>query len=394
MFGSKKRIRIEFIDVDTGQMIGFDEKRPKHIPPTFRFETLIKIGGKTWKLIEAEPFERKKFLKAGLLTIKVQLQEDPNEQGIPPIPGEEKLYRCASRPSHFPESAGKRKGKLLEIGSWEWRCIELVSQNFRSEISREMGAIEAIRQGASTEQNGEIMYRKQHTRNLPDDVLQLKDITVSILGKSWFPFSNAFDGINFMTEDGTTSNTFAFRLPAGLTVYGHTTRNKIHSIGLLHPDAEHKLIAMQDIRRLVDFMEAQELVLVDWENNKFVEPILPVVANYFGVTEETTASAEEPALEAAPVIEEAPKAVPIIPPVETASPLEASIPADPTPAESPASESVESAPEVEEEMLFTANSEVPAPVSPPAAPVEESLELTIDHSLAADIEAPASDEEE
>lgn len=386
MFGSKKRVRIEFFDVDTGQMIGFDEKRPKNIPPTFRFETLIKIGGKTWKLIEAEPFERKKFLKSGLLKIKVRLEEDSEDTSLPPIPAEEKLHRSASRSAHIPESAGKRKGKLLEIGRWEWRSIELISQNFRTGISREMGAIEAIRQSSGTEQNGQLMYRKQHTRDLPDDAVKLKDITVAILNKSWFPFSNAYDGVNLMGDEGTTTNTFAFRLPAGLTIYGHTSGNKIGSIGLIHPDEKHKLIAMQDIHRLAEFMEAQELVLVDWGNNKFVEPILPALATYFGVEEADSTSAAAPV--ASEVVEEVIPAIPDPSADEGDLATGSDNPTDVVP------EVSESEPSADEEMLFTAHSESP-PASPRAPKLDDdSLELTIDHTLSMDAEPLAPDEEE
>jgi hypothetical protein len=389
MFGSKKRVRIEFIDIDTGQMLGFDEKRPNKIPPTFRYETLIKFGGKTWKLVEAEPFERKDFLKSGLLTIKVRLQEDAENPFIPPIPAEEKLYRSVSRSAQMPESAGKRKGKLLEMGAWEWRNIELISQDFRSDISREMGAIESIRQTASTEQNGQVMYREQHIRDLPEDVLQLKNITVGILGKSWFPFSNAFDGINFMGVEGSTYHTFAFRLPAGLTIYGHTSRQQIQAIGLLHPDTKHKLIAMQDIQRLVDFMDAHTLVLVDWERNKFVEPILPALAHFFGVSEDDSSSDLDESADKSDsygIEQDSQEDLMVSPALSVEIPVN-----DIIESESKSESESSSA----EEMLFTAHttSSIPLP-PPPVAPDEDSLDFKIDHSVDSDVETPVSDEEE
>lgn len=286
IFGKKKRILIEFFDVETGEKLGFDEKRPKQIPLSFQHETIVEFGGKRWKLVSAEPFERKKYLKAGKISIGLQPEEkgeavDVAARAETPA---ETLFRSPSRAEKRPEFAGKREGKdLLEMMEDEWQMVELVPASLSRVVSQEFGRIEAVIKTAATEQDGRTLYRRQHVRSLSAQGFQVKGWSPEKLREKAFPFSTKLPGLTFMGEAGIAKEAFAFRLPAGIVLYGLADGGKVRSLALRKPAAEHKLIARADLDRLLKFMEAENLVLVDWEKLSFVEPILTALTRYLGI---------------------------------------------------------------------------------------------------------------
>ncbi|MEM1000757.1 MAG: hypothetical protein AAGN35_27125 [Bacteroidota bacterium] len=370
MFGRKKRIRIEFYDATTGEMIGFDEKKPKKIPPTFEYETLVKIGGRTWKLATAEPFARKDFLRAGTLKITLQPTDDNDpltQVDHSAVRADSPRYVRPSRAATIPHFLPQTANDLLTMAAWEWREIELIAGRYRGEIARELEAIQALRDRATVEEGGKQFFRDQHVRSLPESGLLGLESPLEALIPEYFPSATPIDGIGFMGEPGQAADAYAFRMPAGLRLYGLRNRRQLQCLGIVPPTEESHRTVEPDLRQLVHLMERQDLVLVDWSKGRFVEPILPALAAYFGIqlADPTSATATEPT----PV------------PESPTAPPEIEVPTEPIP-DPPTDE------------LF-AISPTPPPVAPEAESEPEQLaDMTIQIDLSLDPEFGNFREEE
>ena len=268
------------------------------MPPSFVHETFVEFGGERWKLVSADPFEHKDYVKTGKVRIGLKRVKDETGEllgeSLADLPAE-KLFLSASRAAIFPDFSGSRSDKpILEMAAWEWRQVELVPESLRTSIGEEFTQVEQLKLAQVTVQDGREMYRKQHVRSAS---------ATALLGKSWkperlrttaFTFSTALDGLSFMGEKGLAEETFVFRMPSGIVLYGLADGGKVRCLGLRPAREKHDLIAGGDLNRLVLFLEKEELILVDWERLLVVEPNLAGMGAYLGIESPEAGAAPTP----------------------------------------------------------------------------------------------------
>jgi len=81
LFGNSK-IRVEFIDFRTGELIGKSLMKPEQLPETFELYTNFTLSGQEWTVIEANPVHSKDFTLTRSLKLKLQKVEKLNPENI------------------------------------------------------------------------------------------------------------------------------------------------------------------------------------------------------------------------------------------------------------------------------------------------------------------------
>lgn len=270
----KKTIRVEFYNAETGEKIGYDDQKLKHLPEDFEPETFVEIDGVRYEVVRAEPDERRKIKKSGSLMIQMKPyrkkepaatangEEVVEETGYEYVPRPKKTFVSPTRPDIFPAFTGQREGlKLMEMGTWEWRSVEFIDASHELDIKNEFASIRDLKRHYGREENGREVYSRQHRRSLVDKSLGTFELDFETLANVHFPGSTASEGITFMGSDGYADGGFALRLAGGLIVYGLAFGDRISALGLTGWQSAHTV----ELAPLEAFMQASGMLLVDWE---------------------------------------------------------------------------------------------------------------------------------
>ncbi len=276
----KKIIRVEFIDAESGEVIGYDEQSVKKLPETFEHSTSVEIGEEKYEVVKATPDTRKKFRKKGELTIELAkikpaevpvsdewgMEDDSIEEAVEygnQLPTD-KVYQAASRADLFPAFTGNKDGKdLIVMGSWEWRQLEFVSTGMEEQVAIEIRHIQDIRANHNRWEAGRIVFTQQHRRSEISSPLKGIEFSSQEL-KEHFPFSIHFDGLTFMAAEGYGDGGFALRTQEGLELYGLEFAGQVKILSLRCPDS-YSDQEKHPAAKLSAFMENKGLMLVDWE---------------------------------------------------------------------------------------------------------------------------------
>ena len=279
----KKIIRVEFIDSETGEAIGYDEQSVKKLPEAFEFKTTVEIGSEKYTVVKAEPDTRKKFKKSGTLVLELEkirpekkdpmiASEERTDDAIEyaTILPEEKTYQAASKADLFPAFTGQKDDKDLAVmGAWEWRQVEFVSGELAESVFEEFSQIDEVRKKYSRQDSGRVVFSKQYRRSRISSPLQGLELQAAQLREEYFPFSIGYDGLTFMAADGIADGGFALRLQDGLLLYGLAFAGKVEVMSLQYPD---QLSTGMDVpgEKLAGFMKTHNLILVDWERREVI----------------------------------------------------------------------------------------------------------------------------
>ncbi len=294
----KKTIRIEFYDVELGRTIGYDEQKLKRIPENFDYETFVEIGDNRYTVVGAEPKERKELKKAEVLVLQIKKVERPehleekkqareenphaeifseknaihpsqviSEASIQP----RRTYFSPSKPDEFPAFTGSKEGKhLLEMGAWEWRQAEFAHEVFAEAIRNEFFKIEKARDKYALEDPVRTVFTQQHRRLFAERPLGKLDLDAEALRSQFFPDANPLDGVTFMKSDGFADGGFAFRLPSGIPLYGMEIGERVRHLALLPNGPRQVHLVEADIQTMLEFMQANSLLLVDWNHRQIL----------------------------------------------------------------------------------------------------------------------------
>jgi hypothetical protein len=71
LFGKDEKIRVQFIDSSTGDIVGISNISADQLPATFAIETKMTILGSEWQVEEAIPLNSVDFIKAKSLILKL-----------------------------------------------------------------------------------------------------------------------------------------------------------------------------------------------------------------------------------------------------------------------------------------------------------------------------------
>lgn len=280
----KKIIRVEFIDTESGELIGYDEQSVKKLPEAFEYKTEVAIGGDKFVVVKATPDTRKKFKKTGSLVLeleKIQLkQAAANESDNSLLIEEaveyasslpsEKVYQTASRADLFPAFTGKKEGKdLIVMGSWEWRQLEFVIGDQEEIVLQEFNHIREIRKKHGRTEAGRVVYSRQHRRSGIGNPFKTNNLSSKNLRETYFPFSIQHDGLTFMAAEGFADGGFAIKTQSGVELYGLEFGEKVSILSMRCPD---KLSSEEEQHSsdLSAFMDANGLILVDWTQDQII----------------------------------------------------------------------------------------------------------------------------
>lgn len=256
-------IQVHFIDATTGQPIGEAELSAEQLPPTFEASTTLKLGGKSYDVVSAQPMTAAEYRKTGKLRLTLR------EVKVSTVNPRDILYSlptlCEQLPS-IAEGSTKLGKNVLELHEDDWRQVELVALSFESSIEAELKAIERIfTQHRKSPGFDALHIRKELPTPLQGSWLTLADLR-SALGEtaSWL------DGVSFQGVAGVVAGGFAVKLPSGLTVYGTEKEGRVSTLALR--PTKLGAAAEGDARLLSALAIRHQLCLVDWCRVEQVPP--------------------------------------------------------------------------------------------------------------------------
>lgn len=317
----KKNIRIEFYDVDLAKTIGYDEQKLKRVPENFDLETFVEISGQRYRVIQAEPSERKKLKKSGTLVIQMKKVEQAETASAEEKPREEnphaailtgehaidpsqvisansiqpkRSYTQPSKADELPAFTGSNEGKqLLEMGAWEWRNIEFAHLVFQDAIRNEFFAIRRSAEKYALADPERVMYSQQHRRRFATRPLGQMDTTAAALQENAFASASPLDGLTFMKSEGHAEEGFAFRLRSGLALYGLEIREQVRNLGLFINGPRNSAALPEDLDAILQFMETNSLLLVDWGQLQVIPSERQELEKWLGYEAESVEEEEE-----------------------------------------------------------------------------------------------------
>ncbi len=252
---ARRQIKVTLIDAETGEPMGETSSAPSDLPETFDGYTTVKVGTDTWEVLEAEPADRREYLKTGTLRLQIRKVE------ITTIKVDELIYNLPTISGSVPdidEGTSKLGKQILEILEDDWRQIELVSSTQMTNIDACLRSIDGIVTASSTASG---FFRHLHVRKEVPRPLSAGELSLSDL-LSQLEDSVSFDGLGFRNVTGLLCGAFALRTREGLYIYGIHSDDDVLALGLLR--GRTATIPLDDADALVELMEKNKLVLVDW----------------------------------------------------------------------------------------------------------------------------------
>lgn len=82
LFGKEEKIRVQFIECSTGNIVGISNMTADQLPATFAIETKMTILGSEWQVAEAIPVNSVDFIKTKSLVLKLNKIEKINTSDI------------------------------------------------------------------------------------------------------------------------------------------------------------------------------------------------------------------------------------------------------------------------------------------------------------------------
>lgn len=254
-FGKKKTVHVEFLDHETGQLIGQSDVPPENLPETFELNTTMHLEDTDWSVISAEPMNASEFLKTRKLRLVLQK--------VRMIDPKEILYTLPTICNFLGEVNKEIEitGRELTIHEDNWRNVELVSLKFVEEISDNLKEISRIHEAERVRQG----FRKLHLRKDIEQPFESVRFPFAELEK--FEKSRIYAGLGYL-KNGLVVDGFAFSTVGGLTWYGRQTGNFIQELCLASCLSNDQ--TEQEVEILAKMMGQYHLGFVDWSRVFFV----------------------------------------------------------------------------------------------------------------------------
>ena len=207
LFGYKK-ILVEFIDHNTGELIARSAMKPGELPESFELNTTLNFQGQEWAVTEANPVHSKDFIESGSLKLKLQkiAKVDPNNI----------LYTLPTISNEFPIIADRSSFNDFRTNFFEddWRQREFLNRSSLPVVELEIEAIKKIWRDNSKKVDGNFnAFTKIHVRSsigLPGLAIDMKKLqellTIAQTGSAYID-SHGFleNGFSFKTQNTTYS---------------------------------------------------------------------------------------------------------------------------------------------------------------------------------------------
>lgn len=247
LFGNNK-IKVEFINASTGDVIGVSNMKPEQLPETFELETTMSIAGEEWTVVTAEPVHSKDFIASKSLRLMLQKPVYVNPKDI--------LYTLPTisneLPGLIPNAADN--GSRISFHEDNWRQREFLRKTSLPFVEVEINAIKNIwKKHHKKVEDRFNAFDALHVRtsiglpNLDVDFIQLQEY----LGATQ-------TGQAFIEEQGFIKNGFSIE-----------TRNTVY-VGIAANDRVSELCILtfndQSIHEIGGLTRLFDLLFVDWYN--------------------------------------------------------------------------------------------------------------------------------
>lgn len=153
------KVRVMFIDADTGQPLGTSDLSQEQLPESFEIPTTLKIGGHNWQIQEADPEHADIFLKTKSLTLTLKRLETVNVNEL--------FFSLPTISNELPavEKWQPYPAFVTYLTDDDWRQTEFINIDKLSVIGSEMEEVKAvcIHEGREYD-DGMRIFKKIHVR--------------------------------------------------------------------------------------------------------------------------------------------------------------------------------------------------------------------------------------
>jgi hypothetical protein len=249
LFGKDEKIRVQFIDCSTGNIVGISNMTAGQLPATFSIETKMTILGSEWQVEEAIPVNSVDFIKTKSLILKLNKIEKINTSNI--------VFSIPTVSNEFPvfSETALFNDFQVSINDDDLRQYEFLNRSVLPLIDIEVKKISDIIENYSQSfSEGGIVFTKCHARDIigyPDlniNFKELKDVLgVTSVGK-----------ITIYGYDGFVLNNIALTT-ADTTFYGtlNSETNAVTQLGI-------SSFSENTINEIENIITKFELVFVNW----------------------------------------------------------------------------------------------------------------------------------
>ena len=251
----KKKIKVRFIDADSGQVFERMESPPDQLPESFEVETALNMRGEDWRVVSADPKTRADFVRSGELALTLR------KVVIAQVAPRDILFSLPTICDVLPAlAAGSSKLglRVLELHEDHWRQIELIERALEPQIEAELACIRRI---YTEERVAEGPFKKLHVRSAIAAPLASATLDFDAARRAFATSLDAFNGLGFEGTAGLIEGGFAIATPSGTRIYGTEQHGALTALALLTP---RRAEASCDARALAALMQEHALVLVDW----------------------------------------------------------------------------------------------------------------------------------
>jgi hypothetical protein len=210
VFGTNK-IKVQFIDNSTGQILGVSEMQADQLPETFSAPTTMHIQDSEWSVEKATPESSVDFIKSKQLVLKLRKIEKINLQDI--------LYTLPTISNEIPQTVDNSKYNDFKVSIHEddWRQKEFLKPSSFPLVDIEVSKIKDILTNESKQVNNSFTgFKNCHARSTigaPDlsiDFEELKNLlNVSKVGGLKVNNEYVQDSFSLQTEHTTFYGTVA-----------------------------------------------------------------------------------------------------------------------------------------------------------------------------------------
>jgi hypothetical protein len=248
---NKDTIKVEFVNLETGQVFATSDVPTENLPDTFELNTTMHLGTEDWEVVSADPIQKSVFQKTGKLRLVVRQ--------IMTIDPKRVLFTLPSFSDYLGETIPQPKtGQELEIHEDSWRNIEVISRAFESEIDSDLREIAQVHR----EERVGAGFKRLVIRNKIEFPLSPTTIPFDEV-KDLFHLALIYAGIGYekkrseIVKDG-----FAFQTQGGTVFYGRRQGNHLRELCIARCDLNDHL--GEDLRALKTLITKYDLCFVDW----------------------------------------------------------------------------------------------------------------------------------
>jgi len=245
-------VSVEFVDADTGYVIGRSDLPVGQLPESFDPDTTVQLGEDSWVVERADPVTAAEFVTAGRLTLTLRR--------LVQVPLSEILYSLPTICSVLP-AVGRPggSGERLELLEDDWRQVELVSRSLLAEVETEFSAIRRIyEEHAHRDPEGRVFaFDKIHVRSI---VSLAESLPWSRL-RTLLPASQPpYEGVGFRGHPDIAVGSFVRPDDGGWWWYGLRDEDLVSVLGL-HIGSDRGPLPVASVEPI---LRAFDLMVVDW----------------------------------------------------------------------------------------------------------------------------------